>query len=218
MQRRSLIAALPAAFVALTAAARPKPKVRPAPPPPPLGDTVQVELVTELGSIVVELDHKHAPITVGNFMRYVDSGRYDGMVFYRSMHLDWGQQPNGLIQGGLNDFPLKLLPPIAHEPTSVTGLSHKAGTLSMARLAPGTARADFTILVSDQPSFDADPRSENPDFQAGYAAFGHVVSGMDVVRKVFDSPRSPTRGEGVMKGQMLEQKIRVLKERRVPSL
>ncbi|MBS3927568.1 MAG: peptidylprolyl isomerase [Sphingomonadales bacterium] len=221
MKRRFVLSALPAMLLALSGAAKPKPKVKapPAPPPPPpLGDTVQVELVTELGSIVVELNHKAAPITVKNFMRYVDTGRYDGMVFYRAMHLDWGKQPNGLVQGGLNDFPLKLLPPIAHEPTSVTGLTHKAGTLSMARNAPGTARSDFSILLSDLTSFDADPKSANPEAQLGYAAFGHVVSGMDVVRKIYDSPRSPTKGEGVMKGQMLEPRIKVLKARRIPPL
>jgi len=222
MKRRFVLSALPAALLALTGAVKPKAKAKakappPPPPPPPLGDTVQVELLTELGPIVVELDHKHAPITVENFMRYVDSGRYDGMVFYRAMKLDWGKQPNGLVQGGLNDFPLKLLPPIAHEPTSVTGLSHTAGTLSMARNAPGTARADFSILLSDLTSFDADPKSDNPESQAGYAAFGHVVSGMDVVLKIFEAPRSPTKGEGVMKGQMLEPRIKVLKARRVAA-
>lgn len=221
MKRRFVLSALPAMLLALTGATAPKKKGKapPAPPPPPpLGDTVQVELETELGTIVVELNHKAAPITVKNFMRYVDTKRYDGMVFYRAMHLDWGKHPNGLVQGGLNDFPLKLLPPIAHEPTSVTGLTHKAGTLSMARNAPGTARSDFSILMSDLTSFDADPKSPNPEAQLGYAAFGHVVSGMDVVLKIYESPRSPTKGEGVMKGQILEPKIRVLKARRIPPL
>jgi len=221
MKRRFVLSALPAALLTLTGAVKPKPKGKsapPPPPPPPLGDTVQVELVTTLGSIVVELDHKHAPITVKNIMRYVESKRYDGMVFYRAMHLPWGTEPNGLIQCGLNEFPQKLLPPIAHEPTSVTGLTHKAGTLSMARNAPGTARADFSILLSDLTSFDADPKSADPEAQAGYAVFGHVVSGMDVVRKIYDSPRSPTKGEGVMKGQMLDPKIVVLKARRIPPL
>lgn len=218
MKRRFVLSALPAALLALTGATKPKPKVKAAPPPPPpLGDTVQVELATELGTIVVELNHKAAPITVKNFMRYVDTKRYDGMVFYRAMHLPWGTEPNGLLQGGLNDFPLKLMPPIPHEPTSVTGLTHKAGTLSMARNAPGTARADFSIMLSDLTSYDADPKSPNPDAQLGYAAFGHVVSGMDVVRKIYHSPRSPNKGEGVMKGQMLEPKIKVLKARRLAA-
>ncbi len=213
MKRRFVITALPATLLALTAATKAK---KAPPPPPPLGDTVQVELVTELGTIVLELDHKHAPITVENFMRYVDSGRYNGMTFYRVMKLDWGTQPNGLVQGGLNQFPAKLMKPIPHEPTNITGLSHKAGTLSMARNAPGTAMADFSILVSDLTSFDANPASPDPEARAGYAAFGHVVSGMDVVRKIFEAPRSATKGEGVMKGQMLDPQVKVTKVRRVP--
>lgn len=221
MNRRFALIALPLALTALVGATPPKKPVakpRPAPvvPAPPLGDVVRVEMVTELGKIVIDLDHKRAPITVKNFVRYVDTRRYDGMVFYRVMQLNWGTQPNGLVQGGLNPTPQKLLPPIPHEPTSVTGLTHTVGALSMARNAPGTARADFSIMMSDLTSFDANPKSDNPESQAGYAAFGYVVSGMDVVRKIFDAPRSPTKGEGVMKGQMLDPTIKVLTARRVP--
>ncbi|MFM5895525.1 MAG: peptidylprolyl isomerase [Novosphingobium sp.] len=214
MKRRFVLSALPATLLALTAATKAK---KAPPPPPPLGDTVVVEMVTEQGTIVLELDHKHAPLTVENFMRYVDSGRYNGMTFYRAMHLDWGTQPNGVLQGGLNQFPARLMKPVAHEPTNVTGISHKAGTLSMARLAPGTANADFSILLSDLTSFDADPNSSDPEKRAGYAAFGHVVSGMDVVRKIFDAPRSATKGEGFMKGQMLDPPVKVLKVRRAAN-
>ena len=171
-------------------------------------------MVTELGSIEVELDHKHAPVTVENFVRYVDARRFDGMTFYRAMHLKWGDQPNGLIQTGLRGVTTKLFKPIVHEPTSQTGILHKAGTLSMARWAPGTATSDFSILLSDQPGLDADPSSTDPDRQAGFAAFGQVVSGMDVVRKIWDSPVSPTAGEGPLKGQMLEPPIKVLTVRR----
>ena len=211
MKRRFVLAALPATLLALTAASKAK---KAPPPPPPLGDTVLVEMITEQGTIMLELDHKHAPLTTENFMRYVDSGRYNGMTFYRAMHLNWGTEPNGVLQGGLNQLPARLMKPIAHEPTNVTGLTHKAGTLSMARLAPGTANADFSILLSDLTSFDANPASPDPDARAGYAAFGHVVSGMDVVRKIYDAPRSATKGEGFMKGQMLDPPVKVLKVRR----
>ena len=204
---------MPAALIALTGATRAKKFVK-LPPAPPLHDLEHVELLTEFGSIVVELDHLHAPLTVANFMRYVDSGRYNGMNFYRSMHFGWGTEPNGLVQGGLHDFPAKLLPPVAHEPTSVTGIKHKAGTLSMARNAPGTANADFSILLADTPYFDADPKGTTSEAQAGYAAFGRVVSGMDVVRKIYDAARSATKGEGIMKGQILDPKIKVPKVRR----
>lgn len=214
MKRRFVLSALPAMLIALTGAAK---KKKAPPPPPPLGDLVQVEIVTAHGTIALELDHKRAPITVKNFMRYVDSGRYNSMEFYRAMHLDWGEQPNGLLQGGLNNTPALLLPPIAHEPTNVTGILHKVGTLSMARNAPGTARADFSIMLADLPGLDANPASDDPNLQAGYAAFGRVTSGMDVVRKIWDSPRSATKGEGAMKGQLLDPKIKVLKVRRVLS-
>lgn len=212
MQRRFVLSALPILTLALAAAA---PASRP-PAPAPLADAVRVALTTEKGVITVELDAKHAPITAANFLRYVDQRRFDGIPFYRSMHLAWGTPPNGLIQAGVRD-PRRLLPPIAHEPTSQTGLTHKAGAVSMARAAVGTARSDFTIMLSDMSGLDADPKAATPDAQAGYAVFGQVVGGMDVVRAIFDSPRSPTLGEGVMKGQMLAPQIRILTARRVAA-
>ena len=220
MNPRFALFAVPLLF-ALTAAAPPKAKPRPRPmptlPAPPLGDTVRVAMVTELGTIELELDHKRAPVTVENFVRYVDLKRFDGMVFYRSMRLAWGEQPNGLIQTGLQGNYLKVLKPIAHEPTSATGILHKAGAISMARYAPGTATADFSILLSDLPSLDADPKSPDPEVQAGYAAFGHVVAGMDTVRRIWDAPLSPGKGEGPLKGQMLEPPVKVISVRRVTT-
>jgi peptidyl-prolyl cis-trans isomerase A (cyclophilin A) len=219
MNRRfALIAALATAALTATplaaAPARKPAAARPLARPAPLGDTVRVTMVTALGPIEFELDHAHAPVTVENFMRYVDSRRFDGMTFYRAMKLKWGEQPNGLIQTGLRGNPAKVFKPIAHEPTSQTGILHKAGTLSMARLAPGTATSDFSILLSDLTGLDADPASNDPELRAGYAAFGHVVGGMDVVRKIWDSPVSPTAGEGAMKGQLLAPEIKVLTVRR----
>jgi len=206
--------ALPA-LAATGHATHPAHKAPPEPAPIPLADTVRVAMVTTLGTIEIELDGKHAPITAANFLHYVDTKRFDGITFYRAMHLAWGDQPNGLVQGGIRD-PRKLFPPIAHEPTSQTGLSHKAGSLSMARNAPGTATADFSILLSDMTGLDADPKNADPDLALGYAVFGHVVSGMDVVRKIWDAPISPTAGEGVMRGQMLADPVKVLTVRRVP--
>lgn len=216
MNRRFALLAAPLALLALTGAG--KPASRRAPPPvpaAPLGDTVRVAITTEMGVIVAELDHAHAPRTVENFVRYVDGRRFDGMTFYRAMHLAWGDQPNGLIQAGLSGDPRKVLPPVVHEPTSQTGVLHKAGALSMARFAPGTATADFSILLSDIPQLDADPKASDPDLQAGFAAFGHVVEGMDVVRRIWDAPLSPTKGEGPLKGQLLEPPVKVLTVRRV---
>ncbi len=189
----------------------------PLPAPQPLPDLVRVAMVTELGTIELELDHKRAPVTVQNFMRYVQLRRFDGIVFYRAMHVAWGDQPNGLVQAGLQNHPQKILKPIAHEPTSQTGLSHTRGAISMARYAPGTATADFSIMLGDMTGLDANPKSDNPEFQAGFAAFGKVVSGMDVVEKIWGAPRSATKGEGVMKGQMLDPTIKVLTVRRVEA-
>ena len=191
------------------------PAKRAAVPPKPLPDVVRVVLTTAMGDITLDLDHLHAPITTENFVRYVDGKRLDGTVFYRVMRLDWGTPPNGIIQAGPRGDPKRVLKPIAHEPTTVTGLLHKAGTVSMARLAPGTATGDFTILLSDQPYFDADPKQTDPNTAAGYAAFGHVVSGMDVVRKIYDVPLSPTLGEGILKGQMIEKPVKIVAARRV---
>lgn len=209
MNLRIALAALPLALA--VTAARPAPR---AAPPTPLPDVVRVEVVTELGKIGLDLDAKHAPVTARNFVRYADQHRFDGIVFYRVMRLAWGQQPNGLIQAGTRGDPRRELPPIAHEPSSQTGVLHKAGAISMARWAPGTAKGDFSILLSDMPGLDADPASSNPELQAGFAAFGHVAEGMDVVRKIYDVPLSATDGQGVMKGQMIAKPVRVLTVRR----
>ena len=165
---------------------------QPAYAPPPaiqLQDTEHVVLTTELGDIVLELDGKRAPITTLNFLRYAVSKRFDGIVFYRAMHLPWGAPPSGLIQAGTQSDPRRLLPPIAHEATTTTDVHHKAGAISMARYAPGTATGDFSILLSDIDGLDANPKADSEDDRQGYAAFGHVVKGMDVVRRV-PSPES----------------------------
>jgi peptidyl-prolyl cis-trans isomerase A (cyclophilin A) len=179
-----------------------------APAPAPQENLVPVAIDTSLGRIVVALDRGRAPITTANFLHYVDARRFDGEAFYRAMHAESG----GLIQGGIRSDARKLFAPIAHEPTSQTGIHNIAGTISMARLAPGTATADFFILVSDVPGFDAGAPGGDPD---GFAAFGHVTQGMDVVKKIFDAPVSQTKGEGVMKGQMLDPPIKILHVERV---
>lgn len=213
MKRRFVLLALPLSLALATAA----PAQRRAPAPEVLPDAMQLAMTTEAGRIVIELDLKSAPVTARNFLRYADQRRFDGIVFYRVMRLAWGEQPNGLIQAGTRGDPKRILPPIAHEPTSQTGILHKAGTLSMARWAPGTATGDFSILLSDLEGLDADPASDNPDRRAGFATFGRVVEGMDVVRAIWNAPLSPTAGEGVLKGQMLEKPVRILTVRRLPA-
>lgn len=185
--------------------------------PPVAAPDVYVRIETSEGAITLDLEAAKAPLTTANFLKYVDQKRFDGTAFYRAMHLDWGTPPNGLIQGGTANDPKRILKPVAHEPTSETGILHKAGTISMARYAPGTATGDFSIMLSDQPGLDANPKATDADGKAGFAAFGRVVEGMDVVRKIFDSPRSATKGEGVMKGQMLEVPVKIVTIRRVTA-
>ena len=178
-------------------------------------ETELVVLETSAGDITVAIETERAPVTAANFLRYVDEDRFDGIVFYRAMSLDWGDQPNGLIQAGTQYDPDRTLDPIAHEPTSETGILHRRGTLSMARYAPGTATGDFSIMLQDQPGMDADPESDDPETRAGFAAFGHVVDGMDVVEAIHAMPTDPDEGEGWMKGQMLAAPVTIVDARRV---
>lgn len=189
---------------------------QPAATQPARPDTVNVAINTDLGTITLALDAGKAPVTTANFLRYVDQRRFDGTVFYRVMRLDWGTPPNGLIQGGTQANPKRILKPIKHEPTNETGILHKAGAISMARYAPGTATGDFSILLSDLSGLDANPSATDPDSIAGFAAFGHVIGGMEIVRKIYDAPLSPTAGVGVMKGQMIAKPVKILTARRVP--
>ena len=203
MKHRFLVAALLAALAAPALAQAPAPAAQ-----APQAELVPVAIDTSLGRIVVALDPVHAPITTANFLHYVDTHRFDGESFYRAMHMGDG----GLIQGGVRSDARKLYPPIAHEPSSATGLKNVAGAVSMARLAPGSATSDFSILLSDTPGFDAGAPGGDPD---GFAVFGHVVEGMDVVKKIFASPVDPDKGAGVMKGQFLEPPIKIIRAERV---
>ena len=182
--------------------------------PAPKEDLVPVAIDTSLGRIVIALDRGRAPFTANNFLRYVDNHRLDGETFYRAMHIPGAKDGDGgLIQGGVTSDVRKLYPPIADEPSSKTGLHNVAGAISMARGAPGSAKADFFILLSDQPGFDAGaPGGMDAD---GFAPFGHVTEGMDVVRKIFAAPVSATKGIGPMKGQMLDPPIKIIKAARL---
>ena len=141
------------------------------PPAAAAQGTTDVVLTTEFGDIVIAVETERAPVTAANFLRYVDEKRLDGTVFYRAMRLEWGNPPNGLIQGGTQYDPERILPPIAHEPTNVTGVKHTVGAISMARNEPGSATGDFSIMLSPQPGLDANPASEDENFRQGYAAF-----------------------------------------------
>jgi peptidyl-prolyl cis-trans isomerase A (cyclophilin A) len=140
---------------------------------------------TSLGTMEVEVDTVRAPITAHNFLRYVDQGSYRGGRFHRTVRED--NQPENqvkiaVIQGGLDSRRTKDFSPIPLESTKQTGLSHKDGTISMARDGPSAATSDFFICIGDQPELDFGGK-RNADGQ-GFAAFGRVVRGMDVVRLI----------------------------------
>ena len=201
MRRRAVVLAL-----ALLAGAA---DAQQAPTPAPLP---RVALETTAGRIVIEADIVHAPVTAGNFLKYVDGKRLDGVVFYRTVKV---ADRFGFVQFGTNGDPKRSLPPIRHEPTTQTGLHHTDGAISVARFAPGTARGDFTISVGDQsPALDADPAK--PGDNLGYAAFGRVVEGMDTIVTILDAPVSPTATvRGSFKGEVPVTTVRVLTARRV---
>jgi peptidyl-prolyl cis-trans isomerase A (cyclophilin A) len=205
MKRRLFLAAFAAAALAASASAQ----TAPAAP-----GAVRVALDTADGPILVEVYPDKAPITAGNFLRYVDEKRFDGATFYRASKV-----PNapeyGLVQGGVQNDPKRVLKPIAHEPTTKTGLSHVNGALSMGRTAPGTATSDFFICVGDMPYMDADPKQ--PGDNLGFAVFGKVIEGMDTVRTILAEPTSPTAGEGVMKGEILAKPVKIVTARRISS-
>lgn len=158
--------------------------------PPVTANEVRVLIATDVGEIVVDLAPKRAPLTVENFLEYVDGGWYNGGNFHRTVHMD--NQPADMIkieviQGGVRPDRIELpQEPISLERTTDTGLSHHHGAISMARFSPDSAKSGFFICINDQPELDFGGR-RNPDGQ-GFAAFGRVVQGMDIVIAIQQSP------------------------------
>lgn len=181
----------------------------------PQYQTVLVKMETADGPIVLELETERAPVTSANFLKYVDQKKFDGTSFYRAYNVPGYQGTLGLIQGGAKSDPKRTLPAIAHEPTTNTGLSHKEGAISMARGAPGSAQGDFFIILGDLSSLDANPTAQGDN--QGFAVFGRVVEGLDVVKKILAAPVSTTEGVGAMKGQMIEKPIAIRTARRQPK-
>ena len=209
MTKRIILAALAATFAAPVSAQAPAAAIAPAAPGALASkdDLVRVAIYTDKGRIVVALDRGRAPLTTANFLAYVDKGWLNGQPFYRAMPFGDG----GLIQGGVRDGG-KQLPPIVIEKTIDTGLKNVAGAIVMANNGGKTTRSDFFILTADIPSLDATATAP------GFAPFGRIVEGMDVVKAILAAPRSPTKGEGVMKGQMLEPVVKMAKVVRVRPL
>jgi len=168
---------------------------------------IPISMETELGPIQLELYPDRAPITVSNFLRYVDENRYQDFHFYRVVHME--NQPDNdvkieVIQGGLgfDKHPMEL-PTIIHETTDKTGIRHLNGTLSMARMEPGTASSEIFICINDQPELDYSGK-RNPDGQ-GFAAFGKVISGMDVIRKIQLLPETKQMLDKVVKVNSIQR-------------
>lgn len=179
-------------------------------PPAPLGDVVRVRFETEAGPILLALDARNAPVTAANFVRYVDEKKFDGTFFYRAARTK-GAEGRGFVQGGIRHSARRAFPPIAHEPTTKTGLKHVEGSVSMARAAPAGAMGDFFIIVGGaMPAMDSKPGSP------GFAAFGRVEEGMDVVRSILAAPTVANAGRGPMRGQMIEKPVRIVTARREP--
>ena len=179
-----------------------------------LGAIQTVELETRLGTITIELYVDRAPLSAASFLDYLDKGLMDEAVFYRVVthENDNGSPLISVVQGGLLDE-AKLLPPIAHETTAATGLLHVDGAVSIARAEPGTGSAGaFFICIGDNPSLDFGG-TRNPD-QQGFAVFGQVVAGMDVVRAIQQLPADQPTDNEYMKGQLLREPVKILSARR----
>lgn len=178
--------------VLLLGAAAPEPRI------------VRVRLDTTAGPITLALDYAHAPKTVVNFLQYVDDGRLDGTRFYRASRKA-GHPELGFVQGGIGTDARRKLDMLPLEPTSQTGLHHVDGAISMARYAnPATGSANFSLLVGPNPYLDAKPGSP------GYAVFGRVANGMDVVKRMLAMPTAPG-GDEDMKGQMLVHPVTIVR-------
>ena len=169
----------------------------------PIPGYVRVRLVTGLGDIVVALDARRAPKTTANFLTYVDDGRFDGTRFYRAARSKTAAG-RGFIQGGIDNQAPRSLDPVPIERTDRTGIHHVEGTISMAHGPnPNSATGNFSIMAGPTPSLDA------RGAYAGYAAFGHVVAGMDTVRRILAVPTGG--GFDAMRGQMILKPVPLIR-------
>jgi peptidyl-prolyl cis-trans isomerase A (cyclophilin A) len=186
----------------------------------PLLAQTRIVIETEAGAIEAILDDQKAPVTVANFLKYVDAGQYNGAEFFRTVRTNPDNQPKvsvkiDVIQAQINpEFRRKSFPPIPIERTRDTGLKHLDGSLSMPRNTPDSATSGFSICVGNQPEMDFGGR-RNPDGQ-GFAVFGRVTSGMEAVRKIHASSSGPSSAKGgVTAGdQRLTPPIKILSIRR----
>jgi peptidyl-prolyl cis-trans isomerase A (cyclophilin A) len=204
--RRSVMSGLAALGIALASGRSAAKNIR--------GDHFcSVVIDSAMGRIAVLLDLGRAPISAGDFLNYVDRGLYAGGAFYRTVRPDDDPKPIKIevVQGGLTDDS-KYLDPIAHEPTSLTGLRHRNGTISIARDGVGTGTAGaFFICIGDQPELDFEGM-RNPDGQ-GFAAFGRVTGGMKLIREMGALKTQGPPGSSV--GELIASPARILGARRM---
>jgi peptidyl-prolyl cis-trans isomerase A (cyclophilin A) len=179
----------------------------PAPQGGAIPGMVRVRLVTSAGAIVLALDARRAPKSTANFLAYVDDGRLEGTLFYRSARRT-GNPKLGFIQGGIGTDARRMLEPLPLEQTNQTGIQHLDGVVSMAHgINPDAANGNFSIMVGANPTLDA-----RGSFR-GYAAFGRVVAGMDVVKRILAMPTGG--GREAMRGQMILQPVHILRAERL---
>jgi peptidyl-prolyl cis-trans isomerase A (cyclophilin A) len=168
---------------------------------------VRVRLDTSRGPIMLALDARHAPKTTANFMAYVDDGRFDDTSFYRAARSK-ADPTKGFVQAGIRTDAKRILPSFPFEPTNRTGIRHLDATISMARGDdPASAGGNFVLTVGPTPQMDARPGYK------GYAAFGRVVGGMEVVKRILAEPSGG--GFDSMKGQMILRPVRVIRAVRI---
>lgn len=176
----------------------------------PIPGHIRVRLVTSAGDVVLALDARHAPRTTANFLAYVDDGRFEGTLFYRAARRK-GAPALGFVQGGIGTDARRMLPSVPLEPTSVTGLKHLDGSISMAHGAdPNSATGNFSLMVGANPGLDARGNSK------GFAAFGRVIAGMDVVKRMLAMPTAGGRGD--MKDQMIVNPVRIVRAERLDGV
>lgn len=219
MQRRDFITA--AGALALTCgqalaqttdpAAPPSAPASPPPLAPPEAGVVRLTMSTGQGVLILDLFKDKAPLTVANFLKYVDTHRYDGASFFRAMRME-AAPTTGLIQFNPKPIADPQIPPVAHESTLQTGLSHTDGTLSLARFEVGTGKGSVFVCVGDNSYLDAHP--DQPGDNAGYAAFGRVVQGMDIARAILAMPTGDDPKIPWMKGQILKPPVPIISVRR----
>lgn len=174
-----------------------------------------VTLSTPLGDVQITLETERAPLSAANFLRYVERGLYDGATFYRVVDKVEDGERRALVQGGVVDLsdPVasqeRMLPPVEHEGPRKTGLKNVRGSVALARLEPGTAQSEFFVNLADAPRYDHLPTPEPPLDGLGYAVFGHVTQGIDVLEAIAKRAKRATPEIPVMDGQILDDPVTI---------